>query len=73
MNLLFDVFPPVLVRKDSHGEAQLVLLDHGLYENIGNRERVALANMYKAIVLKDEPAMRTHSEDLNVKGTSIAL
>ena len=56
------------MRKGGDGEAQLVLLDHGLYESIGARERVALANMYKAIVLKDEPAMQMYSEDLNVKG-----
>lgn len=56
------------VRKSSDGSAELVLLDHGLYEYIDTSDRVALANFFKAIVLKDEPAMQYHAQRMNVKG-----
>ncbi|XP_067933898.1 uncharacterized aarF domain-containing protein kinase 5-like [Watersipora subatra] len=55
------------VRKSSDGSAELVLLDHGLYEYIDTSDRVALANFFKAIVLKDEPAMQYHAQRMNVK------
>lgn len=54
------------VRKDKQGKAELVLLDHGLYEYMEATERIALANMFKAIVLKDEEAMRLHAHTMNV-------
>jgi len=59
----------VYVRKDKQGKAELVLLDHGLYEYMEATERIALANMFKAIVLKDEEAMRLHAHTMNVDGT----
>ena len=61
----------VYVREDNNGAAQIVLLDHGLYEYIDTEERVALANLYKAIILKDEQSMQYHSELMNVKGDYI--
>lgn len=58
----------VLVRKGISGDAEIVLLDHGLYESIGTNERIILAKMYKAIILKDEDAMRDNALQLNVNG-----
>lgn len=58
----------VYVRKGRNGEAEIVLLDHGLYEYIDTKERVALANMYKSIVLRDEEAMQHYSQLMNVEG-----
>lgn len=56
------------MRKDSSGDAEIVLLDHGLYESIGTKQRIALAKMYKAIILKDEDSMRENALELNVAG-----
>uniref|UniRef100_A0A8D0HE76 AarF domain containing kinase 5 n=1 Tax=Sphenodon punctatus TaxID=8508 RepID=A0A8D0HE76_SPHPU len=57
----------VLVRKGPDGKAQLVLLDHGLYEFLSERDRAALCKLWRSIVLRDEAAMREHSAELGVK------
>lgn len=57
----------VLVRKVG-GKAQLVLLDHGLYEVIEDRDRQWLCRLWKAIVLRDERGMQKYAELLGVTG-----
>uniref|UniRef100_A0A8D2Q7X3 AarF domain containing kinase 5 n=1 Tax=Varanus komodoensis TaxID=61221 RepID=A0A8D2Q7X3_VARKO len=56
----------VLVRKGPGGKAQLVLLDHGLYESLQDRE--ALCKLWRAMVLRDDAAMQLCSRQLGVKG-----
>ncbi|XP_030872888.1 uncharacterized aarF domain-containing protein kinase 5 isoform X2 [Leptonychotes weddellii] len=57
----------VLVRKGPDGKAQLVLLDHGLYQFLDRKDRAALCQLWRAIVLRDDAAMRTHAEALGVR------
>ncbi|KAM9165512.1 putative aarF domain-containing protein kinase 5 isoform 2-T2 [Pangshura tecta] len=58
----------VLVRRGPDGKAQLVLLDHGLYEFLSERDRSALCKLWRAIILRDDAAMRACSAELGVKG-----
>ncbi|KAM6958839.1 putative aarF domain-containing protein kinase 5, partial [Aplochiton taeniatus] len=57
----------VLVRRGADKKAELVLLDHGLYEYLSQRERVSLCKLWRAIVLRDEEAMKKYSSALGVK------
>ncbi|KAM8811111.1 putative aarF domain-containing protein kinase 5 [Eudromia elegans] len=57
----------VLVRRGPDGKAQLVLLDHGLYEVLSERDRSALCQLWRAIVLRDDAAMKSRSAELGVK------
>uniref|UniRef100_A0AAY4CHE8 ABC1 atypical kinase-like domain-containing protein n=1 Tax=Denticeps clupeoides TaxID=299321 RepID=A0AAY4CHE8_9TELE len=57
----------VLVRRGPDKKAELVLLDHGLYETLSKSDRVALCQLWRAIILRDEVAMKRHSSDLGVK------
>ena len=61
---------PVLVRRGGDGRAQLVLLDHGLYQPLTETVRTALANLWRAIVLNDHPGMARFSSQLGVTGGS---
>ncbi|XP_050517846.1 uncharacterized aarF domain-containing protein kinase 5 [Diabrotica virgifera virgifera] len=56
----------VLVRK-VNGNAQLVLLDHGLYQEVSAKDRIALSHFWKAIVLRDHRNMMKYSNELGVK------
>ncbi|XP_029778947.1 uncharacterized aarF domain-containing protein kinase 5 isoform X1 [Suricata suricatta] len=57
----------VLVRKGPDGKAQLVLLDHGLYQFLEEKDRAALCQLWRAIILRDEAAMKTHTAALGVQ------
>ncbi|KAL5965037.1 putative aarF domain-containing protein kinase 5 [Taenia solium] len=46
--------------------AQLVIIDHGLYQSISDSERLALCEMYKAILSNDERCMMESSRRLKV-------
>ncbi|XP_026156014.1 putative aarF domain-containing protein kinase 5 isoform X2 [Mastacembelus armatus] len=57
----------VLVRPGPDKKAQLVLLDHGLYQYLSQHDRVALCKLWRSIVLRDEAAMEKYSNVLGVK------
>ncbi|XP_078606947.1 putative aarF domain-containing protein kinase 5 isoform X2 [Branchiostoma floridae x Branchiostoma japonicum] len=57
----------VLVRRGSDDKAQLVLLDHGLYQNLEKNTRLSLCRLWKAVVLKDKEKMKWFSHHLGVK------
>ncbi|XP_059827617.1 uncharacterized aarF domain-containing protein kinase 5 isoform X1 [Hypanus sabinus] len=57
----------VLVRKGPDGKAELVLLDHGLYETLSAKDRVSLCKLWRSIVLLNDVAMKKYSEELGVK------
>ncbi|NP_001421985.1 uncharacterized aarF domain-containing protein kinase 5 isoform X3 [Bos indicus] len=57
----------VLVRKGPDGKAQLVLLDHGLYQFLDEKDRLALCQLWRAIILRDEAAMKAHAAELGVQ------
>ncbi|CAF0809195.1 unnamed protein product [Adineta ricciae] len=62
----------VYVRRDPKAPAksdvvQIVLLDHGLYVDINAKDRAALCQLWKAIILKDELKMKQYATELGVQ------
>lgn len=57
----------VLVRRGPDGKAELVLLDHGLYQFLDQKDRESLCQLWRAIILRDDAAMKTHSAALGVQ------
>ncbi|KAG7207870.1 hypothetical protein KM043_009467 [Ampulex compressa] len=55
----------ILVRKGHDNKAQIVLLDHGLYEILPEKARVSLCNFWESIVFKNDHLMKTYARDLN--------
>ena len=68
LKTLYSWLVAVLVRRGGDGKAQLVLLDHGLYETLKQGDRVNLCRLYKAIIMRDEAGMKQHSKALGVDG-----
>ncbi|KAL3275144.1 hypothetical protein HHI36_019913 [Cryptolaemus montrouzieri] len=60
----------ILIRKKA-GSAELVLLDHGLYQQVSENERKALSSMWKAMVLCDHSEMQKYSNMLGVQDYEI--
>ncbi|XP_048509948.1 uncharacterized aarF domain-containing protein kinase 5 isoform X2 [Athalia rosae] len=56
----------ILVRRGSDGKAQLVLLDHGLYEILPEKVRHTLCNFWESIVLRKYNKMKKYAQELNV-------
>ncbi|XP_076112454.1 putative aarF domain-containing protein kinase 5 isoform X1 [Mytilus galloprovincialis] len=56
----------VFIRKGADNKAELVLLDHGLYDTLTPQNRQSLSLLFKAIVLKDEDKMMKYSKELGV-------
>ncbi|XP_052131647.1 uncharacterized aarF domain-containing protein kinase 5 isoform X1 [Frankliniella occidentalis] len=56
----------VLVRWSKNKKAELVLLDHGLYEKLPADVRTNLSHLWKAIVLSNHRDMRKYSHELGV-------
>ncbi|XP_042322181.1 uncharacterized aarF domain-containing protein kinase 5 isoform X2 [Sceloporus undulatus] len=63
----------VLVQKGPDGKARLILLDHGLYEFLHDREREALCKLWRAIILRDNSKMEFYSKQLGVKAEDYFL
>nr|CAI5866331.1 unnamed protein product [Callosobruchus analis] len=56
----------ILIRRHK-GQTQLVLLDHGLYQEVSKKDRIALSHMWKAIVFNDQKNMKKYSRELGVE------
>ncbi|KAK2584251.1 hypothetical protein KPH14_006662 [Odynerus spinipes] len=56
----------IFVRKGHNNKAQLVLLDHGLYEYLSEKTRVSLCNFWESMVLKNDHALNIYGKELNV-------
>ncbi|KAI5730507.1 hypothetical protein M8J76_014491 [Diaphorina citri] len=56
----------VLIRKGQDKKAELVILDHGLYEEVPSDIRESLCSLWKAIALNNHTDMRTYSKRLGV-------
>jgi len=56
----------VLVRKNSSGEAEIVLLDHGLYTQLNNQFRYDYADFWSAIINRDVASIKTAADKLGV-------
>ena len=59
------------MRRGKDGKAELVLLDHGLYDRLKPHERKALCQLYKAIITLQEEDMEKYSKDLGVEGEAL--
>lgn len=57
----------VHVRKGKDGKAEVVLLDHGLYQEYDKEHRVSLCRLWHSIILRDECGMKEFSHRLGVK------
>ncbi|XP_007954258.1 uncharacterized aarF domain-containing protein kinase 5 [Orycteropus afer afer] len=57
----------ILVRKGLDGKAELVLLDHGLYQFLDEKDRSALCQLWRAIILRDDASMKVHAATLGVQ------
>jgi len=57
----------VHVRKGKDAKAEIVLLDHGLYQEYSKENRLSLCRLWKAVILRDECAMKEHCDQLGVK------
>ncbi|KAK9846458.1 hypothetical protein WJX81_004311 [Elliptochloris bilobata] len=51
----------LMVRKDSRGRAQLVLLDHGLYRELTDAFRIEYAGLWSALIFGDEAGIKRHA------------
>lgn len=60
----------VFVRKNRKGKLEIVLLDHGLYEQVPQKLRRSLCQFWEAIVLKDRVKMQKYANELNVQSES---
>jgi hypothetical protein len=54
-----------LVRKGPSGQAQLVLLDHGLYRQIDDEFRREYAALWRALIFSDKAGIKQHAESMN--------
>jgi len=56
----------VLVRKNTGGSTEIVLLDHGLYTQLNNQFRYDYADFWSAIINTDVEAIKSSAEKLGV-------
>ncbi|KAK9500318.1 hypothetical protein O3M35_001602 [Rhynocoris fuscipes] len=56
----------ILIRRGPDKKAQLVLLDHGLYETVPDNVRESLRQLWKSIVLNDHDSMKKYSVELGI-------
>lgn len=62
----------VFIRKGKDKKAQIVLLDHGLYEHVPEKTRHTLCNFWESMVLGHDRSLKALANDLNMKGECIA-
>ncbi|KAG0710208.1 putative aarF domain-containing protein kinase 5 [Chionoecetes opilio] len=58
----------ILIRKRGSGEAEVVILDHGLYQPLPTHVRQPLCRLWKAIVMGDHSQMKDNAAQLGVTG-----
>lgn len=58
----------MLVRKLKNGLAEIVILDHGLYETLPDNFRLSLSNLWKAVVMNNHVDMKKFSLQLGIGG-----
>lgn len=56
----------ILIRKNSKGIVEIVMLDHGLYQEITSDFRVNYCKMWQAIISGDVDGIKKHSEKMGV-------
>lgn len=61
----------ILIRKRPSGDAEVVILDHGLYQPLPTSVRQPLCRLWKAIVVGDHTQMKDNSAQLGVTDHSL--
>lgn len=61
------------MRKGGNKKAEIVLLDHGLYETISSETRISLCKFWECLVLKDVQGLKKYAKELNVDGKTIMI
>lgn len=56
--------------KSKKGKVEIVLLDHGLYQEVSTKDRISLSHFWKAIVLNNRNDMKKYALQLGVAGKS---
>lgn len=56
----------ILIRKNSQGTVEIVMLDHGLYHEITSNFRVNYCKMWQAIISADLDGIKKYSEKMGV-------
>ncbi|XP_047345481.1 uncharacterized aarF domain-containing protein kinase 5 isoform X5 [Vespa velutina] len=57
----------IFIRKGQDNKAQIVLLDHGLYEYLPENTRISLCNFWESMILKNTHALNVYGKELNVE------
>ena len=63
----------MFIRPGKNGKAEIVLLDHGLYDRLKPKDREHLCSLYKSIVMRNEDDMERYSYLLGVKGKKMGV
>ncbi|XP_037798397.1 uncharacterized aarF domain-containing protein kinase 5-like isoform X6 [Penaeus monodon] len=63
----------VLIRPSKRGDAEIVILDHGLYQFLPTSVRQPLCRLWKAIVVGDHKSMQKNSAELGVQALEYRL
>ncbi|KAK7571934.1 hypothetical protein V9T40_014406 [Parthenolecanium corni] len=56
----------LLVRKLKNGSAEIVILDHGLYETLPDNFRLSLSHLWKAVIMNNHTDMKKFSHQLGI-------
>ena len=52
----------LFVRKTPNGKLEIVLLDHGIYQELKEETRLSYAGLWRGILQQDEAMIKEHSE-----------
>ncbi len=54
----------LFARKDEYGKLQLVILDHGIYTDLGDETRLSYNKMWRGILSQDESIIKAASKEM---------
>lgn len=61
-----DPHPGNIIVRNVNGKAQIVILDHGLYETLGEKTRILWCKLWKYLVLNDTPKVKETCKNLGI-------
>jgi len=56
----------LMVRKSKNGKPLLIILDHGIYTDIGTQTRLSYTRLWRGILSQDEKMIKQASVELGV-------
>jgi aarF domain-containing kinase len=54
----------LFVRKNKHGECELIILDHGIYTEMDDKTRLSYTKLWRGILAQDEDMIKRASGEL---------